>query len=111
MRDDEHYRRFRDDHARGLDDQYRQWRAQNADARFDDFRRSRDPLGQRDPVAPEHEGAMRSLGRAVSETVTGTRTPDLSERIKPQPYADDDDRDEAEGEARGEKTSRFFERS
>jgi hypothetical protein len=99
-----HYHRFREEHGRRLDDEYAQWRSQRSDAHFDEFRRSRDPLGQRDPLAPPREGGLRSLGRAISETVTGTRTPDLNERVRAQPYADDD----AAGET---PVERFFERS
>lgn len=95
--DDEHshYRQFREEHARQLDEEYRQWCRQRFSGDFEDFRRSRstrtsDPLGRRDPLAPREEGAMHSLGRAVSETVTGTRPPELEER---------------------KDTERFFERS
>jgi hypothetical protein len=90
-----HYRRFREEHARQLDDEYQQWRSQRTSGSFDEFRRTRssDPLGQRDALAPRREGALQSLGRAVSETVTGTRQPDLDEAADP------------------EATERFFERS
>jgi hypothetical protein len=102
-----HYRHFREEHASRLDEEYRQWRSQRFSGSFEDFRRSRtsDPLGQRDALAPRREGALHSLGRAVSETVTGTRTPDLDERVRAQPYADDDE------VASEERTERFFERS
>jgi len=47
---------------------------------------------ERKPVAPEREGAARSLGRAVGEVVTGTAEPDLSGvDIKPVPPEDDED--------------------
>jgi hypothetical protein len=95
--DDEHshYRRFREEHARQLDEEYQQWCRQRFSGDFEDFRRSRtsrgsDPLGRRDPLAPRDEGPMQSLGRAVSETVAGTRQPELEER---------------------KETERFFERS
>jgi hypothetical protein len=102
-----HYRHFREEHASRLDEEYRQWRSQRFSGSFEDFRSSRtsDPLGQRDALAPRREGALHSLGRAVSETVTGTRTPDLDERVRAQPYADDDE------VASEERTERFFERS
>jgi hypothetical protein len=102
-----HYRRFREEHARRLDEEYRQWCRQRFSGDFEAFRRSRpaDPLAQREPLAPRREGALHSLGRAVSETVTGSRTPDLDERARAQPYANDD---EVPAE---ERTERFFERS
>jgi hypothetical protein len=47
---------------------------------------------ERKPVAPEHENATRSLGRAVGEVVTGTAEPDLSEvDIERVPPEDDED--------------------
>jgi hypothetical protein len=68
--DEHHYRQFRDAHARSLDDEYAAWRRE----RFtQDFGRWRDE--RQETVAPEHESPLRSFGRAISETVTGSRDP------------------------------------
>jgi hypothetical protein len=87
-----HYQQFRRDHERQLDEDYAAWRRHRFGSEFEQWRGAR-----QDPPAPRHESALQSLGRAISDTVTGTREPDLDE-------LDDG------GERRG-RTERFFERS
>ena len=95
--DHHHYRRFRDEHARALDDDYAAWRRERFSSDFQRWRSDR-PAS----VAPAHEGPLRSFGRAISEAVTGTRD---SVHEAPQ-----DSRGPAPA-ARRETTERFFERS
>jgi hypothetical protein len=59
--DDLHYRRYREEHAKRLDDDYAEWRRRR-DAQ-------KAPPQQR---AEAHDaGPLESLGRAVGEVVTG----------------------------------------
>lgn len=76
--DDEHhhYRRFRAEHERQLDAEYDAWRRSRFDNDFAQWRAQRE-VGTV-PPAPNHDGPLRSLGRAISEVVTGTRAPDTS---------------------------------
>jgi hypothetical protein len=67
-----HYDRLRAEHARQMDEDYQAWRRERFAGDFETWRGE-----QRQPVAPEHEGWLRGLGRAIGETVTGTREPDL----------------------------------
>lgn len=61
--DDLHYRRFRDEHQRALDDDYRAWRQHRAAAA--------PPHADAGPEARD-DSPLRSLGRAVSDAVTGS---------------------------------------
>lgn len=89
-----HYQRLREEHARQLDEDYGAWRRHRFSHEFEQWRQ-----GRRDQVAPRDEGPLQSLGRAISETVGGSRNPDLHE-------AADSDR-----MAQRERTDRFFERA
>jgi hypothetical protein len=68
----EHWPRLRDEHARRLDEEYALWRREHFADEFERWRAARQEV-----IAPEHEGALRSWGRAVSEVVTGSRDPVL----------------------------------
>lgn len=67
-----HYQRLRDEHARQMDEDYLAWRRHRFAGDFDTWRGE-----QQEPLAPRHEGALDSLGRAVGETVIGTEEPAL----------------------------------
>jgi hypothetical protein len=78
----QHFQRLRDEHARQLDEDYAAWRRHRFDNEFGQWRRSRQGQAQpqdQDELAPRREGPLHSLGRAISETVTGSREPDLDE--------------------------------
>lgn len=81
-----HYQQLRREHERQLDEDYQAWRRHRFGDEFNHWRRSR-----QEPAAPRDDGPLQSLGRAVSETVTG---------------ADDEHRAPQRVE-----TERFFERS
>jgi hypothetical protein len=67
-----HYQRFRADHERQLDEDYAAYRRHRFASEFEQWRN-----GRQEAPAPREEGPLKSLGRAVSETLTGTREPDL----------------------------------
>ena len=69
-----HFRQLREEHARQLDEDYAAWRRERFGHEFGQWRQAR-----QDEVAPRGESPLRSLGRAISETVTGSREPDLDE--------------------------------
>jgi hypothetical protein len=92
--DHHHFHRLREEHARQLDADYEAWRRHRFGSEFEQWRQARE-----DQVAPRHEGALHSLGRAISETVTGSREPDL------------DQAGEGDGQSQRERTDRFFERA
>jgi len=94
-----HFERYRREHEQRLDDDYASFRQQRFASEFEHWRN-----GRRDTVAPEHEGPLRSFGRAISEAVTGSRDPDLDA------LAGRGDRPQDDGTQR-EATDRFFERS
>jgi hypothetical protein len=73
--DDWHYRQLRSEHERQLDDDYQAWRRHRFSRDFEDWRNSRQQTSE--PIAPEHERPLQSLGRAISDTVTGALAPDL----------------------------------
>lgn len=98
-----HYQRFRADHERQLDEDYAAYRQHRFRSDFESWRQ-----GRQDTIAPEHEGAVRSFGRAVSETVTGTRDPDLRDLGTDTGTPRDGVPDELEQRA---ETQRFFERA
>jgi hypothetical protein len=90
--DHHHFRRLRDEHARQLDEDYAAWRRERFGNEFEQWRQARE-----DQVAPRHEGPLHSLGRAISETVTGSREPDQA--------------GEGDAMAGRRRTDRFFERA
>jgi hypothetical protein len=67
-----HYQQFRREHERQLDEDYAAWRRQHPGGDFNDWRAQR-----QESVAQRDEGPLESLGRAISDTVTGTKQPDL----------------------------------
>ncbi len=79
--DDWHYHQLRSEHERQLDDDYQAWRQHRFSRDFEDWRNSRQQTTE--PIAPEHERPLQSLGRAVSDTVTGALAPDLGTAVWP----------------------------
>ena len=94
-----HYQQFRREHERRLDEDYAAWRQQRFQNEFGSWRGTQQPpAGRHDP------GILQSLGRAVSEAITGNGPLAL----EPQEPAS------AEAGAPGTPrptTERFFERS
>lgn len=108
--DDDHYRRLREEHARGLDEDYAHWRRERFQQDFGRWR-----AGRQETLAPEHESPLRSLGRAISETITGSRDPSPSALDRAASETDRPDRPADAGMQREldqrVKTSRFYERA
>ena len=79
MDDDLHFSRYRREHAQRLDAEYRAWLEQRRGAGRPDAA---------NPSAAGHssreQGPLESLGRAVSETVTGSLPPGGTARTKPR---------------------------
>ncbi len=67
MDDDLHFSRYRAEHARRLDADYRAWLEERRSASQRDAAPSSATTDE-----PRDESPLESLGRAVSETVTGT---------------------------------------
>ena len=121
-----HYQRFREEHARQLDDDYQAWCEDCArrdgqssprgrqDSRRDDDRTHQDdqrgaPSADEGRSEDRSEGVLQGWGRAITEVVTGPREPDHDQRVG---Y---NERDQAfDGGSQieqRERTDRFFERS
>ena len=66
MDDDLHFSRYRAEHARRLDADYRAWLEQRRSASHRDAAASSATTDE-----PRDESPLESLGRAVSEAVTG----------------------------------------
>jgi hypothetical protein len=66
--DHAHFHRLREEHARSLDEDYAAWRRQRFSDEFERWRARE----RREPIAPEHESALGSFGRAIAETVSGS---------------------------------------
>ncbi len=65
-----HYQQFRREHERQLDEDYAAWRQHRFGREFGQWR-----SGRSSGEAPPQEGPLKSLGRAISETVTGSQAP------------------------------------
>jgi len=98
-----HYQRLRAEHERQLDEDYAAYRQHRFGSEFERWRN-----GRQEAMAPRDEGALHSLGRAISETVTGSQEPDLQgqEHGGAAPSEDTSRHDRQHG-----GTERFFERS
>ena len=79
MDDDIHFSRYRREHAQRLDAEYRAWLEQRRSAGRPDAAK---------PPATSHasreQGPLESLGRAISETVTGSLPQRGSADTKPR---------------------------
>lgn len=69
-----HYQQLRREHERQLDDDYAAWRRERFSGDFERWRQ-----GRQESIAQRDEGPLESLGRAISDTVTGSRDPDLDQ--------------------------------
>jgi hypothetical protein len=99
-----HYRRLRAEHERQLDEDYAAYRRHRFTSEFERWRN-----GRQETIAPRDDSPLESLGRAVSETVTGTQDPDLHTDTAGSRHAAAHDPSSHDRQHGG--TERFFERS